>query len=167
MVATVLDANCWCARVDEVLSDTSGIAIKAFEKAQALGKIVFDNDGHIRQQYIDARKGFGEQLFNAFFEQAVLRGTVQIVANVGNQQLRKQLIASGLPRKELHYFQAADTAKAAFIVSEDIDFFDPKLKRANESAKRRAKSARTGCICKLSRTMIGAEIYCLNGYLGA
>lgn len=167
MVATVLDANCWCARVDELLAGNVGVATQAFSKAQHQGKIVFDDEGHIKQQYIDARKGFGEQLFNVFFEEAVLSGTVKIVSSASDQKIRNSLIASGLPRKELHYFYAAHASSASYIVSEDIDFFDPKLKTAKEPAKTRAKTSRKGCICKLVRKLIGAEIYCLNGYLNA
>lgn len=167
MVNTVLDANCWCARIDELMRGNDGLGVRAYSKAESIGKIVFDNDGHIRQQYIDARKGFGEQIFNIFFEEAVLKGKIEMVPSGGNATLRNHLILAGLPRKELHYFQAAHSANAAYIVSEDIDFFEPKLKAASERSKARAKANRTGCICKLARKLIGAEIFCLDDYVNA
>lgn len=167
MVNVVLDANCWCARVDETLLGAAGPGTGAFEKAYQIGKVVIDDGGHIKQQYTESRRGFGEQLFNIFFEDGVLSGKIHLVPSGGSGNLRRRLLAAGLPRKELPYFYAAAASKAGYIVSNDIDFFDPTLKRANEAAKARAKARRNGCVCRLARDEIGCEIYCMDGFLAA
>lgn len=166
MVSTVFDANCWCERVDEEISSVTGRATAAFSKAEINGNIVLDEGGMIKHQYCAARRGFGERLFDQVFEIYALRGKVLISPSTRDPMLTRSLRTIGVPGGEHPYFHAANNVKAAFLVSEDIDFFDPNLKMASVKAKQRAKQRRNGCACKLARK-IGCEIYCIEGFLAA
>lgn len=79
MSDTVFDANCWGAYVDDQLQNSPGIATQSFAKAASLGSILFDSGHLVRQQYVQTRRGFGEQLFDIFFEKGVLSRTVRLV----------------------------------------------------------------------------------------
>lgn len=166
MVSTIFDANCWCERVDEEVGGQGGRATNAFSKAELLGQIVLDDEGHIKHQYCAARRGFGEKLFDLVFEAYALRGKVLIAPRNRDPALTRALRTVGVPNGEHAYFHAANTVGAEYLVSEDIDFFDPTLKRANAQAKARAKQRRNGCACRLARNM-GCEVYCIDGYLAA
>ena len=167
MVKTVFDANCWCERVDEETKKESGRATLAFEKAEADGKIVLDDEGYIKHQYCAARRGFGEKLFDIMFEAYSLRGRILISPKSKNQALGKALRDLGVPRSEHPYFHAANNVEAQFIVSEDIDFFDPSQKQGTAKAKAKAKTQRKGCVCKFARKSLGCEVICLEGYVAA
>lgn len=166
MVSTVFDANCWCERVDEEVSGNGGRASDAFLKAAHLGYIVLDEDGVIKHQYCAARRGFGERLFDQIFEAYALRGKIRISPCGRDSKLTRSLREIGVPKGEHAYFHAANNCEAKFLVSEDIDFFDPKLKKAETGAKKKAKQRRNGCGCKLARGF-GCEVYCIDGYLAA
>lgn len=148
-MSTVFDANCWCERVDEELGGAGGRATGAFSKAEATGKIVLDDDGFIKHQYCAARRGFGEKLFDQVFEAYALRGKILISPKGRDPALTRSLRAIGVPRGEQPYFHAAKNVSAQYLVSEDIDFFDPTLKRSSVQAKARAKQQRNGCVCRL------------------
>lgn len=158
---SVFDANCWSSYVDEELSGSAGLASAAFEKAKSLGRILFDGGGLMRQQYLQVKRGFGEDLFEAFFEAGVLSGKVRLVAAAADQQLRQCLLGLGVPQGEHIYFRTAKSGDAKHIISEDIDFFDPTLKQRGEAEKSNARLNSSGCVCKEFRKNHGILIFCI------
>ena len=162
----VIDANCWSAYVDEsVRGDTKGLAISTYETASKLGAIIFDSGLLIRQQYVQGKRGIGEQLFETFFERGVLSGTVRLVAVNPSKDVFKHLQTLGVPRKEHIYFHTACAGGASHLVSEDIDFFDPTLKGKSALHTRRAKKKGKGRVCREFSKTKGITICCMETFV--
>ena len=69
----------------------------------------------------------------------------------------------GFPVKsrDRRYISCAYGTDTKYILSEDIDFFDPKAKCASEKMKRRVKTLRGGALCKYLKKELGITVGCL------
>lgn len=165
---SVIDANCWSAYVDEAASGNPGRATDTYKRAQTLGAVLLDEGQLIRQQYLNVRQGFGEAWFNAFFEDGVVRGKVKLVSASGNRDFVKSLKGLGVPASEFIYFKVAISGGATYIISEDIDFFEPSLKKAGHKAEAKrtmVKMRATGCVCRYFKNGHGIQIKCMDAFL--
>lgn len=165
--ATVIDANCWSAYVDEHAAGIDGVAIATFRRAQGLGKILFDELLSIRQQYVNVKRGFGETLLSKFFDDGVIFGHVKLIAVPPCVQTRKELLSLGIPAPEHIYFRTAKAGGANYIVSEDIDFFHPAIKKRGEAEKSAAKRSTSAPVCKHFRKGYGISIQCMDVFVAS
>ncbi len=78
----------------------------------------------------------------------MLKGGVDIINLKGQNNLYDELMVFGIPKGEHVYFRVAVHGKAQFLVSIDIDFFDPTKKKAREEEKRKFVLAGKGPVCR-------------------
>ena len=71
------------------------------------------------------------------------------------KKLRTRL---GFPKNDLVYIAVANVTQTKYLVTDDIDFFDPTLKRAEQPAKRRARDERRGAVCRYLRERMGVTV---------
>lgn len=117
-----------------------------------------DEGGKIRQQWLDTCCGNRKQSpFWEWFFQGLKEGYIKKVAADLKVQHKKFLRTKcGFPddRYELTYIEVANLTSTRYVISEDIHFFEPKLKRAKATVKLKAKQSRKGCVCRyLHRTI--------------
>lgn len=85
-------------------------------------------------------------------------GWIRYVIPVLAANIMKEIyLTYGLPRKsrDMEYIKCANVTVVKYIVSEDMDFYDPRLKRANGKAKQRARDLRKGRLCRFLRRALG------------
>jgi len=159
-VRCVFDANCWRAYVDEKMVGESGVGASMFESRAAEKKILFDADKLMRQQYISLKKPYSGELFDNWFEGTFFDGGIDIVEIKGKTNIYNELKNLGIPKSEHVYFRVAVHGGATFLVSIDIDFFDPTKKKAGETEKRKLVLSGRGPVCKHMKKGYSVVICC-------
>jgi hypothetical protein len=164
-MAAVIDANCWCLYVDEAISESNGPGKAVFEKAEHQGGILFDAGNLMRQQYIDMRKPYAEDIFNNWFGEKQIYGLARLVDVPASAAINTFLRNNNIPNKEHIFFKTAISGNADHIVSLDSDFYDPAMKRAGEETKRKLVQSASGPVCKAVRKAWGISICCPVTYV--
>lgn len=83
----------------------------------------------------------------------------------------KKLRQLGFPQgKDRVYIQTAKSAvkitkRDTFLITQDIDFFDPKLKNSNEKTKAKTIRSSNAPICKYLRKNENVHIKCIENFL--
>ncbi|RYZ80743.1 MAG: hypothetical protein EOP04_25305 [Proteobacteria bacterium] len=163
----VIDANCWCLFVDEELAESPGDGTAIFSRADAGGGVLFDQGVLIKQQYIDMRKPYAEQIFDNWLGTKIAFGKARIVAVDGNANVNKSLRALNIPAKEHIFFKTAICGGASYIVSLDSDFFDPASKKAGEKAKAAIVVNARGPVPKACSKLWKLSVRCPTAYINS
>jgi hypothetical protein len=99
----------------------------------------------------------GDQLFNEWFTDNLNKGLqrdgkhIQYVdPSIDRQILKKIHIKFGLPKEgqDKGLIKAANVTTYKYILTNDIDLFDPKKKTAPKKEKELIKKGRTGSLCQ-------------------
>ena len=159
-MTNVFDANCWCLYVDDEIRESDGVGRAIFATAKLKGGYLLDSGGHGRQQYIDMRRPYAEQIFDLWAEGVVMSGHLKLVDLDGKDNLFKELSEIGIPKKEHIFFKTAVHGGAAFIISADSDFFDPSKKKCGEEEKIALLASGRGPVCKHMRKKHDITICC-------
>jgi hypothetical protein len=133
------DAVCPQREIVNLIDRSVGFALDAGQKME--------------RQWLDT---CGSSRSSLFFEwyYARLNKSIRYVECVRDDSLRKRLfIECGFPRRkfEIVYVEVAAATNERYIVTNDIDFWNPKLKTAEAKTKEACKRERTGCVYKLLR----------------
>jgi hypothetical protein len=147
-VKLVIDANCWRLYIDEKLAVATGVGHLLFEPDDLSSLILFDEGLQIRHQYSSLKVPYSEQLFDLWFENQTLNGHVQLVSIKGKANLLAELKQLGVPKGEHVYFRVAVHGRAEYLISLDVDFYDPRQKLAGERKKLSLLNSGKGPVCK-------------------
>ncbi len=126
------------------------------EKIERTSGFAIDRGGKLRQQWLDTCGNRSGSPFFEWFFQKVKEGVIREVDATLHHHRKKALWNDcGLPRDryEITYIEVANVTDERYLVSEDIRFFDPTLKLADEDAKTYAKTNRRGRVCQYLKTM--------------
>jgi hypothetical protein len=77
-------------------------------------------------------------------------------------RLAKACNLLGLPKKDHKWVKLSSHECVHFLVTEYIDFFDPRLKCAPAAATQKAKANLAGDMRKMIATATGAEVICIQ-----
>lgn len=113
-----------------------------------------DDEGHIQHEWRSLVDG---EWFDSWFADLLISGAAQKLPSPVNTQIETQLRNKGFPQtRDKRYVRvAAEVIRAklstkSYIVSEDLDFFDPKKKKSAKSVTRRKiLAAATGPVRKV------------------
>src|SRR5258708_790340 len=113
-----------------------------------------DAGGKIKHQWlITCDKTF----FGTWFIEGLKAGRIrQVVAKLDERHSRHLRINCGMPTAgfELTYVAVANVVDGLkYIVTDDIDFWEPSAKKKNEKTKQAIKAGRTGCVYKYTRSI--------------
>ena len=96
----------------------------------------------------------GSQLFDVWFTDNLRDGYIQYVNPYINRQILKKIHNDfGLPKegRDKELIKAANVTTYKYILTNDIDLFDPKKKTAPRKEKERIKKGRKGRLCQFLR----------------
>lgn len=166
-MSNVFDANCWCLYVEDELAIHDGIGKEIFSAAKSNGGYLLDAGEQAKQQYIDMKKPYAEQIFNIWAEAVTLSGHLKLIDLSGKDNMYKELNSLGLPKKEHVFFRIGVFGKADRIISLDSDFFDPSKKKAGQFEKIALIESASGPVCKHAKKNYGIAIMCPKTFLEA
>ena len=95
---------------------------------------------------------FDTQDFRQLWTLWMASGKVRELSTKDSKKIRRRLFSLGFPTSDYAYIIAAGQTKRQFIITEDVDFWDPRLKRQNHSAKEHAKNRDRGAVLNELRT---------------
>ena len=163
----VVDANCWCRLVDEQIDDVPGIGTSLFDAVEKSGGFLFDSGSLMRQEYIDVKKPYAEEIFNNWFTEKQIYGLARLVEIRSDPAVYKALIAIGMPKDDHVYIKTAIHGKADYLISIDSDFYDPSHKTSCQDTKLKIVKSGKGPVCKFLKKGHGVVVCCPETYLSA
>ena len=90
-------------------------------------------------------------IIEAWLTDNLKNGNIRHVKPKLHRDIKKKLRTDyGLPRgsPDIHLISCANVTEVRYIISEDMDLFDPKMKRAKSKTRTRIKQKRTGNLCR-------------------
>lgn len=149
----VVDANVMAGftknRISETTSDDSAIV----DLIVASSSFAIDDAGKMQNQWFET---CGHTYFGEWFIQQVKDGVVKSVsAKLQESHKKKLTIECGMPQKsELFYVAVAAATQKRYIVTRDIDFWEPKHKKSDSGTREKIQLERKGCVCRyLQKTL--------------
>ena len=144
----VVDANIISIYYQEYIEETGEIY-------NLIGKIL-NNFGIAITELLEKEwyNTCGSQLFNVWFTDNLRDGYIQYVdPSIDRQILKKIHIKFGLPKdgQDKELIKAANVTTYKYILTNDIDLFDPRKKTAPLKEKERIKKGRKGRLCQFLR----------------
>jgi hypothetical protein len=104
---------------------------------------------------LEWRNTTGDEFFNIWFVDCILAQRIKYVTDsnkLTTHQKNKIHNDYGLPRgnksKDIAYIKCNINTEIRYILTEDIDFYDPKRKKESPKAKFEARNQRRGALCK-------------------
>jgi hypothetical protein len=122
-----------------------------------------DESCHIENEW---RALVAPEWFDPWLATLLQQDKVCIVRATRSRQLTDGVLALGFPRsKDLWYIRVANTVQNCFggaiILTEDLDFFDPKEKRFDSSRRKKVLMEGRGCVRKrLKKNNIDVRSVC-------
>lgn len=141
-----VDANVMNAFTKSMITQSSTDAYSVVEQIRQGHGFVIDSGDLIKTQWIETcGKVFGE-----WFVTQVQAGRIRMVEPKLDSGHRKHLRKDcGMPmRREVIYISVAAATDIRYIVTEDIDFWEPAAKQRDEKAKARIRARREGLVCR-------------------
>jgi len=124
------------------------------EKIKLSHGFAIDVGGKVQHQWLET---CDKTYFSEWFFQGLKAGWIRPVSARIEKADEKQLkIGCGMPsaRHELAYIAVANVVPPPrYVVTDDIDFWEPKAKDADEKRKHEIKVKRKGCVCQHLRKM--------------
>ena len=160
MTPFVVDANIIVLFQEERVSGNIGEAVAAIEDIVRHNCIALDPGRHCLQEWIEGAEGTFPFLLVDWVDQMIVSGRIKYFDLHGNT-IRKHLLQIGLPQKDHKWVRLAIGCKGKKIVTEDIDFFDPKLKTAKNHQKAKAKQTQSGSCARALQRTYSIAVMCL------
>jgi hypothetical protein len=160
-----VDANIMKNFTSDYLAEQDSPSRLLVEKVLQNQGLVIDVHGKIQQEWFST---CGNMFFKAWFVEQVKLGLIrQVKPRIELHHKKHLTIKHGMPKGyDLVYVGVSNVTATRYIVTEDIDFFDPCLKKANQATKGTAKEKRDGAVCKYLRTemkiRVGVAAHALN-----
>jgi hypothetical protein len=119
------------------------------ERIEANQGFVIDEGGKIKHEWLQV---CDKVFFGTWFVDGVKSGKIRpVVAKLDGKHSKHLRIKCGMPFDgyDIAYIAVANSVSAPkYIVTEDIDFWEPTEKVAKEERKQTIKAKRQGCVCK-------------------
>lgn len=136
--------------MEEFLANVMGTSRVLVEDVTAGVGLAIDQGGKIKHEWLTTCQS---PYFREWYAKQLYMGRIAEITPSIPEQHKKALLGLGLPPDGFDkvYIAVANNTRTRYIVSCDMDFFDPKLKKGDERAKSRARDDRRGAVCHYLR----------------
>ena len=153
------DANAIHAFQQERKSEANGPARAALERIFNGDCIALDEDGLCLQEWLDCAESAVPFALGDWVADQMIHGRIRSFP-LCTENLRKMLLNLGLPKKDHKWVRLAIGCGGNLIITNDIDFFDPKKKNASAQQKKKIKENGGSC-SKFLQKKLGVEVTCM------
>ena len=161
-MCVAVDSNCMVEMQNDRVSEAMGPATLALNHILANTYIALDQGMQCQQEWLECMPGpFGEE-FKSWIDQLIVLQKVRYLPVRAPAQLGRTCAQLGLPKKDHKWVKLCDHHCVQFLVTEDIDFFDPTMKRAPAATKERIKRELCGPMRRMIKGATGAEVICIQ-----
>jgi len=163
----VIDAQMISNFIKEFGDDSNDLTILINEITLKIGIVL---DDIIEQEW---RNTAGNQIFEIWFSQCIAENQIKYIERsiVEIQYLKKLVTKYGFPKKksrDIHYIKCANCTDVRYILTDDIDFYDPKHKESSYKVKEMIKTNRNGqlnnYLRRKLRIIVGRIEHCRNDF---
>lgn len=119
--------------------------------------IALDEEGLCYQEWLDCAGGSVPFALADWVADLAIYGQVRRYSLADNK-CRTKLLSVGLPAPDHKWVRLAVGSGSKILITNDIDFFDPTKKRADEKTKRKIREAGTGPCAKLIYRNFGVTV---------
>jgi hypothetical protein len=161
MVAFAVDANAIHAFQKERISQSPDVGMSAISAIIEKHVIAIDIERLCYQEWLDCAAGTYPFALQDWITFQIGDGKIEFHELAPNT-CRKKLLEYGLPQRDHKWIRLSIGCKGFRLVTEDIDFFDPKLKKRPNEDKEAAKQARKGHCCKSLKDDFGVVVMTLS-----
>ncbi|MCE9508332.1 MAG: hypothetical protein K8R48_08510 [Alphaproteobacteria bacterium] len=144
----VVDANAIDEFYQEKILDSSTAISDAIGILLSRGYIVIDDKDWILTEW-NGRALRGDDTLMAWIDMGIQEKWIRLLPFKQKPHLRKKLQQLGMPNDDLKYVIFADHLKGKAIITDDIDFHEPKEKNNRKPGKIDSiKASKKGSVCK-------------------
>jgi hypothetical protein len=142
----------------DVRTNVRGPATDLIERITAGLGFAVDEGRKIEHEWLTTCQG--PFLKEWFIAQLSLGRIRTVIPAVDAQHKKKIVLEFGFPRRgyDLVYIGVANVTTTKYVVTGDMDFYDPTLKAADDKAKVKAREDRCGPVCKYLKTQMGIRV---------
>jgi hypothetical protein len=162
----VIDACSFKLFYDELVANTFGVSRRSLEHILENDVIIVDFLGHIRHEWMTTCCGEQDEFIRQWIINRIVEDRIQERTLKKDKAVRNSIRELGIPQRDHKYIYLAVFNHAFAIISEDIDFYDPREKNRGEARVARMKHRRDGCVCRYLRQAHKIEIFPLEMTLG-
>ena len=159
MKAFAFDANAIHAFQQERIADHYGNAQIAVERAFADGCIALDDEDKCLQEWLQAAEASFPFALSSWVADQLAMGTIRLFS-MARMNVYRPLNSVGLPKDDHKWVKLAISCDGRIIVTNDIDFFGPTAKLANEQTKLKLKQNGGKC-SKFLKKSYGIDVKCM------
>lgn len=160
MRPSVFDANVLNLFQSERFRDVEEHGHAAIAAARELGFIALDEDGHCMSEWIECAGGTHPLALKDWIADMLALEVIQLVPMTGETMFR-ELAGIGIPKKDHKWVRLARSSASNFIVTDDIDLFDPKRKKnCTLKMAQKIKESGSGPAAKHLRKKYGIKVVC-------
>jgi hypothetical protein len=144
----VIDACSFKLFFEELVGETNGIYFQSMSAILDGSAIIFDIQGRIRNEWITTCCGEDDEFLSEWINNKIIDDTIQERETRRDNRIRSKLREFGVPQKDHKYIYLAETHSVDGIVSDDIDFYDPREKNSGQARLAKLKFGRKGRVCQ-------------------
>lgn len=159
----IVDANVMNKFQSERVKGTEAVAQDAINSITAATFIALDAEGHCEAEWLECAAGTYPLALKDWIADMMATEKIQLFSYTCASMFR-ELSGIGVPKKDHKWVRLARSVSADYIVSEDIDLFDPAKKRTCTAAQRRAiLESSSGPVAKYLKKTHSLNVICCTG----
>lgn len=153
----VVDANVMQGFTRSRIIETASDDRTVVELIAESHSFAIDVGGKMQNQWLET---CGATYFGEWFFQNLREGVIKPVAAKLHESHKKKLaIECGMPQKrEIFYVAVAVVTQKRYIVTRDMDFWEPKDKESDSGTREKIQLSRKGCVCRYLRKTLGVTV---------
>lgn len=156
----IVDANFINYFQKERIGQCVGMYSEIIEHIKSTGPIIIDAEGHCKQEWVECAGGRHPYALEDWISDLLLERLIKLHDNSNIRALALELRSLGVPQEDQKWLNLAANSKSSYILSDDIDFFDPTQKKSSERQKNTAKRSRNAPVRRCMRRNYNVEINC-------
>jgi hypothetical protein len=160
MVPFIVDANAIHEFQSERIRQENGPAHSAIIGILDSHFIALDADGKCLQEWAACAEGTHPFALTDWIADQMLENKIRLV-DIAPNTCRKQLLTLGLPEQDHKWIRLCVGASSERLVTEDVDFFNPRAKTWKANAKMKLKAAKKGPCAKALKKQFRISVMCL------
>lgn len=148
MIPFVVDSNVMNYFQQERVCSTPGMAHEAIATIVQIGSIALDTEGQCEAEWLECAGGVEPLALKDWIADMMVSERIQL-HNYKCDSMFKELSNIGIPKKDHKWVRLARSVPSNYIVTEDIDLFDPQRKKnCTAAAKEKIKESCKGPAAK-------------------
>ena len=130
--------------------------------------LFLDDEGHIEHEWGEV---VGREWFEAWYADILRDGKAQLIQVSTYPEIRKRLLTLGFPKTggDIWYVRTAKTVSErcgnSYLITEDMDFFDPKRKR--DQARKKILQSKAAPVAKYLRKKENVIVACVKAHIAS